>query len=379
MKTEFQRLGPYVVLRASGAGGMARVDLALRGTREHAELFVLKRMHAEFRSAEQEARFRREAGIAARLRHDAIARSLGIEDIAHEPVLLNELVLGVDLRRLMDRAASAGESLPYPLSVYVVCEVARALDYAHGFGGLHIVHRDVTPDNIMLAFSGRVKLIDFGIARSDLDRTLTRAGTVVGRPVYTAPEVWEGARADRRADVYSLGVVLWQLATGKRLDARDSSPGLELCPTGAPDGLIAIAARALAPDPADRPQTAGQLRASLLAFLPPRGGGPALLARSLARHFDVERERKMLDDDIARARMLLAPVATPRPPLASPARPARTGARRALAILVAAAVVVAVLAAILVAPAATVGSAHATRRRRLGISPGIQNITGLER
>jgi serine/threonine protein kinase len=101
---EFRRLGPYLLLRTSGAGGMGRIDLALRAQPgEIAKLCVLKRMHAELRSQEQEARFRREANIALQLSHDAIAQTVGLEEVGGEMLLLQELVHGVDLRLLQTR------------------------------------------------------------------------------------------------------------------------------------------------------------------------------------------------------------------------------------------------------------------------------------
>src|ERR1700690_2590852 len=111
VETEFRRLGPYVLLRASGAGGMARIDLALRGGPEAADVCVLKRLHADIRSPEQEARFRREAAIASRLSHDAIARTLGVDEIDGEVLLLQELVMGVDVRRLTARLPALGGRL----------------------------------------------------------------------------------------------------------------------------------------------------------------------------------------------------------------------------------------------------------------------------
>src|SRR6476620_4083633 len=169
----YRRLGPYVLLRTSGAGGMGRIDLALRAQATGIpSLCVLKRMHAELRSPEQDARFRREASIALQLSHVAIAQTVGIEEIDGELVLLQELVHGVDLRLLSTRVISAGERLPLPVSLHVASEVARALAYAHAFRDLGIVHRDITPDNVMLSFSGDVKLIDFGIARSNFDATV---------------------------------------------------------------------------------------------------------------------------------------------------------------------------------------------------------------
>ena len=161
-------------------------------------------MHAELRSREHGARFRREANIALQLSHAAIARTLGVEEIDGELVLLQEFVHGVDVRLLGTRLATAGEPGCRLRPSFTSCrEVARALAYAHAFGDLGIVHRDVTPDNIMLSFTGEVKLIDFGIARSDVDATLTSAGQIVGRPTYTAPEIWEAPGRSARRHLFA--------------------------------------------------------------------------------------------------------------------------------------------------------------------------------
>jgi len=298
---------------------MGRIELALRAQPGSiAKLCVLKRMHAELRATEQEARFRREANIALQLSHPAIAQTIEVEKIDGELVLLQEFVHGVDLRLLATRLATACERVPLAVAIHIVSEIARALAYAHAFGDLGIVHRDVTPDNVMLAFSGEVKLIDFGIARSDADAMLTGAGHIVGRPTYTAPEIWEGAQADRRADIYSLGVVLWQLLTARRLeDAKAGSAHPPPAPSThnvqVPPELDAVVARALASDPRERYQTAAELQAALRPFLPASfRAGPAVAAL-LGRHFDIQRERRMLAAEVERAmRVLPAAAAVPK-------------------------------------------------------------------
>jgi tetratricopeptide (TPR) repeat protein len=255
--------------------------------------------------ADLEARFRREAQIALRLSHGAIAHTLGVEQIEGELCLLQEFVEGVNLSQLQSQ--SRPELLPVLVAVYVAREVARALAYAHGCG---IVHRDVTPDNIMLSFDGQVKLVDFGIARGTGDATLTRTGAVVGREIYTAPEVWAGGKAGPQADIYSLGVVSWQLATGWGFQDIQNDRGVEvtdpreLNPDLSPE-LASIILRALAPEPKDRFQSAGELAEALGAVLPSGFGGESDLAAALSRYFNVERERKMLADDIEAAKALL--------------------------------------------------------------------------
>jgi serine/threonine-protein kinase len=118
--------------------------------------------------------------------------------------------------------------------------------------------------------------------------------------VYTPPEVWEGAAADRRADVYSLGVVLWQLLAGRRLETRR---GVAL--PDVPAALAAVVTQALAPAPEDRFQTAGAVAEALRPFLPPSRAPRQAVARAVARYFDVERERRMMADEVRRAQALV--------------------------------------------------------------------------
>ena len=323
---EFRRFGPYVLLRTSGAGGMGRVELALRAQPDGTpKLCVLKRMHADFRTRELEARFRREATIALRLSHDAIAQTVALEEIDGELVLLQELVHGVDLRLLETRSASAAERIPLPVALHIVSQVAGALAHAHSLSDLAIVHRDVTPDNVMLAFTGDVKLVDFGIARSNADATLTKTGHIVGRPTYTAPEVWEGAKADRRADLYSLGVVLWQLLCGRQFDESGEAQDQSAWPSDVPADLIDVVKRTLRPDPNDRYQDAAALRSDLQRFIPADFAARPALSVLLARYFDVERERRMLASDVERAKQFLTPVPAARGQ-APRLRPRRRGA-----------------------------------------------------
>jgi serine/threonine protein kinase len=322
----FRRFGPYVLVRCTGAGGFGRVDVALKGSPDLVKLCAVKRMRKDEFGADLEARFRREAQIALRLSHGAIAHTLGVEQIEGELCLLQEFVEGVNLSQLQSQ--SRPELLPVLVAVYVAREVARALAYAHGCG---IVHRDVTPDNIMLSFDGQVKLVDFGIARGTGDATLTRTGVVVGREIYTAPEVWAGGKAGAQADIYSLGVVLWQLATGQNFQDIQNARGVEvtdpreLNPDLSPE-LASIILRAIAPEPKDRFQTAGELAEALGTVLPSGFGGESHLAAVLSRHFNVERERKMLADDIEAAKPLLGgPNSGPVPISPSPSRPGGLG------------------------------------------------------
>jgi hypothetical protein len=290
---------------------MGRVDVVL-STRlgEFTKVCVLKRMLPQLRTPEQEARFRREAAIALRLSHGAIAQTLDVVEIEGELCLLQELVHGTTLAHLAHRAEGARERLPIPLVLHVVAEIARALAYAHRFEGGGVIHRDVTPDNVMLSFSGEAKLVDFGIAKTAADQPLTEVGMVVGRPLYTAPEVLAGREADARSDVYSLGVVLWQALTGRAFPYEEGlrqptalAPPSSMNPAVTPE-LDRIVAKALEPEPSARYQRAEDLRVALLALAPPGYVADIELASFVARHFNVERERRELADSIERARAL---------------------------------------------------------------------------
>jgi serine/threonine-protein kinase len=321
--SDFSGYGPYLLVRTSGAGGMGRVQLALRVDGEKPEVCVLKRMHTDERTPEQDARFEREARIAARLSHDNIARTVRVEVIEGELCLAQEFVEGANLARVL-RKAGASEPLPGWAAAHLVREVASALTYAHELDGLEIVHRDVTPENVMLSWAGEVKLIDFGISRSRVDGTLTSAGMVIGRRAYMAPEVWAGERPDRRADVYSLGVVLWEILTGRRLEELDEAiwregvPDPQTVRAEAPSDLAAIAVRALAPEPAGRYQSALELRDALARFVQSVPDPKLELAGLLAFHFDVVQARQIIGEQIEDARKALGAKQ-------APARLARAG------------------------------------------------------
>ena len=302
-----QRWGAYVLVRPLGSGGMGSVFLALTGRAGNDKLCVVKRLHAETLSNhERLRRFRREADIARTLSHGAIAQTVSVDDHDGEPFIAQEFVEGRTLTQLAAAALGIGECIPPTVATYVALEVARALAYAHQLG---IVHRDIAPDNVMVSFDGQVRLIDFGIARGGSDPSLTAPGTFVGRASYTAPEVLVGGIADRRSDIYSLGVLLWELLVGR-------PPGFEeLAEKPAPSslnpladlsvGLDAVVLRALAPNPTERFASAEDFQRALVSLLPPTFVGETAVAEFLARCYDVERERKNLRADVAEASALL--------------------------------------------------------------------------
>jgi serine/threonine-protein kinase len=349
----FRSFGRYALLGFSGAGGMGRLDIALAaGGAGLTRLCVLKRMHPDLEEPDQEKRFLREAKIALGLSHGAIAQTLDVDEVDGELCILQELVHGASLGEFERRAASR-EPLPLPITLHIVREVARALAYAHAYGGKGVVHRDVAPDNVMLAYTGEVKLVDFGIAKSLGGETtaLTAVGHVVGRPMYTAPEVRAGAPASAASDLYSLGVVLWQLLTGRSFPdpVPAGGPALpsRLNPAVSPE-VDAVVRRAVASTPEARFPSATALGEALARLLPPGFVGDREIAKLLAAHFPVEEERRALAEKVARAQAELfarklssladASLAPGAPsPSPAPSRPRSAGNRRLLGLGIAAA------------------------------------------
>jgi tRNA A-37 threonylcarbamoyl transferase component Bud32/tetratricopeptide (TPR) repeat protein len=304
-----KRFGPHVLLHVAGAGGMGRVQLALSGKPGMTKVCVLKRIHADRRTPEHEARFRREANVALRLSHGAIAQTFAVDEIDGELCLLQEFIQGVSVLHLLSTLRFAGTHMAVETAVHIAREVARALSYAHTLGSGGIVHRDVTPDNVMLSYSGEVKLIDFGLAKPFSEASLTTVGMVVGRQTYTAPEAFSHEPVDGRADIYSLGVVLWQMLTGECLEEN-----LVASPWPAPStlnpkvrpALDRLVAAMLAPLPKNRPQTAADVQIALGDQLPPGFHGDRQLADLIGHLYSVDRDREMLAAEIATAERALA-------------------------------------------------------------------------
>jgi serine/threonine protein kinase len=213
--------GRYEILDRISAGGMAEVfrarDTVRGGT------IALKRLLPNIAEDDDFIRmFEDEARIARQLEHPYIARMFDYGDVDGAYYIAFEFVDGKDLRRVFERSVQRRDPPPLPILLYVFTRVAEGLSFAHHRKDQDgrpagIVHRDVTPQNIMISYSGDVKLIDFGIAKAKGKAVRTEAGTIKGKFGYMAPEQFTGENVDHRVDVFALGVCMWELLTLQRL------------------------------------------------------------------------------------------------------------------------------------------------------------------
>jgi serine/threonine protein kinase/tetratricopeptide (TPR) repeat protein/ABC-type molybdenum transport system ATPase subunit/photorepair protein PhrA len=280
-----KRLADFEVIRRLGVGGMAEVFLAKkRGAEGTYKLLVVKRiLPAHDSSRRFRTMFAEEAQLATRLNHPNIVQVYDFQDYGDEGQLLSmEYVEGPDLRKLARAAIAKRTRIPPYVSAYIVAEVAKGLHYAHerrdeGGKPLEIVHRDVSPQNILLSFDGAVKIADFGIASASLFRD--EPGVLKGKTGYMSPEQARADKVDRRTDVYSLGVVFHELLAGRPLHG--AAEGQELLETvraghveppsmfarDVPPELEAIVMRALSRDKDERFQTARDFATAITRVL----------------------------------------------------------------------------------------------------------------
>jgi serine/threonine-protein kinase len=273
------RCGRYQVLQRLGVGGMAEVFKArMTGPAGFSRDVVLKRLRSAT-NADQEFvnMFADEARILGALNHPNVVQAFDFSTDGVEPFLVLEYVEGPSLWRVMRK----GRPVAPAIVAYVGREICRALDHVHGATDpdgtpLRLVHRDVTPSNVIVTPAGAVKLIDFGIARSAKAMQATRAGVVKGKTAYLAPEQLRGvAEIDGRVDLFALGTVLYELLTAERLFTGDSDlatlhrvlhlkiPAPSRRNPAVPRALDRIVMRALERDPAKRYATAAAMARDL--------------------------------------------------------------------------------------------------------------------
>ena len=224
---EQQEFGRYTLVKKLATGGMAQIWLARQtGIQGFQKLVVVKKILPHLSENEEFVQmFLDEARIAARLNHPNIVQIHDLGKIGEEYFIAMEFIHGEDVRRVWKQADAVGRPLPVPLACRVVIGACEGLHYAHVKADdqgrpLGIVHRDVSPQNILVSFEGGVKVVDFGIAKAADQATSTRTGVLKGKYSYMSPEQAQGQKLDHRSDVFAVGVVLYELLTGSRLFKR---------------------------------------------------------------------------------------------------------------------------------------------------------------
>lgn len=278
-------LGKYHIFATLGRGGMADVYLAVaRGPVGFNKLVVIKRLRAQLA---EEPTFRQmfldEARLAARLNHPNIVQTFEVGEENGTYFIAMEYLEGQALNRVIREVIKQNVAIAPPLCAKIAADALLALSYAHGLrdydgSPLGIIHRDVSPHNVFVTYDGQVKLVDFGIAKAASTTTETEVGVLKGKVAYMAPEQALGGAIDARADVFSMGILLWELLTRQRLLPGDNAAVTlhrlmnQPIPRASsvmslPPELDAIVARALEKDPMRRFQSAAEMRDALEGFV----------------------------------------------------------------------------------------------------------------
>lgn len=294
---------------------MSTVSLAMSGHRQLETLCVVKRLlPALAAQAEHVRRFRHEADLARRLVHSNLVNTHNIGEVDGEVFLVQEFVEGQDVSALLEELGRRRRSLPIPIAVYIASEIARGLAYAHVFEDLQLVHRDINQPNVRLTYAGEVKLLDFGIASSNLHGERPGDHGVRGKLWHLAPEqVRPGAPIDRRTDIYAVGALLWELLTGRPLGTtragmhegrtpetegevlvwlmRGQHQTASAFNPAVPFELDALVAKAMHVNPDFRFPTADELRRALVPFMASDLHPEEQLSTLMKELFSPEQER----------------------------------------------------------------------------------------
>lgn len=314
--------GEYEILDSLGIGGMGEVLLCRKtGPQGFEKKVVLKRILPQYAADQPRLEmFLGEARLAARLNHPNIVNIFDLGSVEEEYYIAMEYVDGWDLSKIGRRARDAQVRFPIELAVWIGIEIATALQVAQEHrdekgAPMPIVHRDVSPENVLISKDGAVKLTDFGVAKVMAQHETTQPGSLKGKLGYMAPERLMGPPrpADGRVDIYAAGVILHECVAGKRLFIRETEgstlfavieqniPKLSSVRDDIPEALDAIMARALAKDPAERYASAGDMRHDLenLLLRLGRAASAPRLARWLAALFQAGSDRDLPADDLA--------------------------------------------------------------------------------
>jgi serine/threonine protein kinase len=278
--------GKYLLLERLNVGGMAEVFAAKAfGVEGFERILAIKKILPTMAEDEEFiTMFIDEARISVQLNHANVVHihELGKHDDAY--YIAMEYVAGKDLRALLERFRRRKELMPTAMAVFVATKICEGLDYAHRKRDargqeLHIIHRDVSPQNILISYEGEVKIIDFGIAKAANRSQKTQAGILKGKFGYMSPEQVRGLPIDRRSDIFAVGVILYEMLTGEKLFVGESDfstlekvrnaevPAPRQFNPNIPSGLEKVVLKALAREVEDRYQWASDLQEDLMRFL----------------------------------------------------------------------------------------------------------------
>ncbi|MEY4513400.1 MAG: hypothetical protein RLZZ450_5522 [Pseudomonadota bacterium] len=310
--------GKYLLLQRVSVGGMAEVFKALPATADRIDQIVaIKRILPNIaEDSEFIGMFIDEARIAGQLNHPNICRIYELGRVNNDHYIAMQFLWGRDLLKLMNRFKKAGRFVTPMMAAFIGSKACAALHYAHtkcddNGDPLNIIHRDVSPQNIIVGYSGQVKLIDFGVARAASQSQKTQAGILKGKFGYMSPEMIRGMPIDHRSDVFAMGICLHELLTSTRLfygetdfatlelvrDANVAPPSHRS--PGVPAALDAIVMKALAREADDRFQSAEEMQWALEEFIathdPQYGQTDVGMAMRQAFHTEVQRERERLE------------------------------------------------------------------------------------
>ena len=309
--------GHYELLRPFARGGMGEVYLARSGAESFRKYCVLKKLRPELtEDREYVTRFIDEARVVVQLHHANIAQVFDVGRVENEYFLAMEYVAGRDLRTLHERAREMGTPVPPGTVLFMISEVLESLDYAHRRTHpvtgelLNLVHRDVSPQNVLVSFNGEIKLIDFGLAQSSMKIERTQPNIVMGKMAYMAPEHARGDAIDARADLFAAGVMAYELLVGERfyegMGAHDiwqvvGRGGYRPAKWKTIDSDIRkVLAKALDKDPTRRYESCGKFREAVDVIIQNKfiGTGPQALRELTQTVFqkEIENERSMLQD-----------------------------------------------------------------------------------
>ena len=295
-----QRLGKYILLDKLAVGGMAELYRAMiTGVQGFEKLIAIKKILPHLATEEVLVRsFIDEAKLAALLHHQNIAQIYDFGSLGDTYFIAMEYLFGKDCRALLRKAGEKNLPLGLQHALLIVSRICAGLDYAHklkDFQGkpLNIIHRDISPQNILITYEGGVKIVDFGIAKAESQATMTQMGMIKGKIAYMSPEQAAGKVIDHRSDIFSCGIILYEMVTGARMFDGDTMHVLakvrkaefvrpEEIRSDLPEKLLTTLHRALASEPEQRYQTCGDMLTDLEECMQQMGLHPT--TNALARY-----------------------------------------------------------------------------------------------